>query len=114
LFETTGGGNTAVGAGALLNNTDGGAKPWEIQFGTEWAQAGPTGPRGTPFFAINGHLREEVDWGGDVSTQAGWLWRGNSGQVFRLGLHYFNGKSSQYQTFDHFEEQIGFGLWYDF
>jgi hypothetical protein len=98
-------------------NTDGGARPWEFQFGTELSQAGPTGLRGTPFLAINGHLREEIDFGGDVTAQAGWLWRGMSGQVVRTGLHYFNGKSSQYQTFDHFEEQIGqigFGLWYDF
>jgi hypothetical protein len=95
-------------------NTDGGAEPWEFQFGTELAQAGPTGLRGTPFFAVNAHLRQEVDFGGDISTQLGWLWRGNSGQVMRLGLHYFNGKSSQYQTFNQFEEQIGLGLWYDF
>ena len=32
----------------------------------------------------------------------------------RAGLHYYNGKSSQYQTFDDSEQQIGFGLWYDF
>jgi hypothetical protein len=95
-------------------NTDGGAEPWEIQFGTELAAPGPTGPRGTPFFAINVHLREEVDFGGDISSQLGWLWRGNSGQVSRVGLHYFNGKSSQYQTFNQFEQQIGVGLWYDF
>lgn len=95
-------------------NTDGGSEPWEIQFGTELSQPGPTGPRGTPFFAINGHLREDVDFGGDVSTQLGWLWRGNSGQVFRTGFHYFNGKSSQYQFFDNHEQQFGAGLWFDF
>ena len=37
-----------------------------------------------------------------------------SGQVMRIGAHYFNGKSSQYQTFDKFEQQVGVGLWYDF
>jgi len=95
-------------------NVDGGAEPWEFQFGTELAQAGPTGLRGTPFFAINGHLRQEVDFGGDVSAQLGWLWRGNSAQVMRIGLHYFNGKSSQYQMFNQSEQQIGVGLWYDF
>jgi hypothetical protein len=95
-------------------NTDGGAEPWEIQFGTELSQPGPTGPQGTPFFAVNGHLREDVDFSGDVSSQLGWLWRGNSGQVMRIGLHYFNGKSSQYQTFTQSEQQIGLGLWYDF
>jgi hypothetical protein len=99
---------------AYAVNVDGGAEPWEFQFGTEISQPGPTGPNGTPFWAINGHLREEHEFGGDVSTQLGWLWRGESGQVVRLGVHYFNGKSSQYQTFDDSEEQIGAGLWYDF
>jgi hypothetical protein len=95
-------------------NVDGGAEPWETQFGVELAKPGPTGFHGTPFFAVNGHLREEVDWGGDVSSQLGWLWRGNSGKVLRLGLHYYNGKSSQYQFFNQSEEQIGVGMWYDF
>jgi hypothetical protein len=99
---------------AYAVNVDGGAEPWEFQFGTELSQPGPTGLQGTPFWAINAHLREEHNFGGDVSTQLGWLWRGDSGQVVRLGVHYFNGKSSQYQTFDDSEEQIGAGLWYDF
>lgn len=95
-------------------NIDGGAKPWEFQFGTELSQPGPTGPRGTPFAAINAHLREEHDFGGDINTQVGWLWRGQSGQVMRAGVQYFNGKSSQYQIFDNSEQQLGFGLWYDY
>jgi hypothetical protein len=93
---------------------DGGAEPWEFQFGTELSRPGPTGRRGTPFVALNAHLREEHDFGGDVTTQTGWLWRGREGQTIRVGLHYFNGKSSQYQTFDDSEEQIGLGVWYDF
>jgi hypothetical protein len=99
---------------AYAANVDGGAEPWEFQFGSELSRPGPTGPQGTPFWAVNAHLREEHEFGGDVSTQLGWLWRGESGQVVRLGVHYFNGKSSQYQTFDDSEEQIGAGLWYDF
>jgi hypothetical protein len=93
---------------------DGGAEPWEFQFGTELSRPGPTGRRGTPFFAFNGHLREEHDFGGDVTAQAGWLWRGCTEQTVRVGLHYFNGKSSQYQTFDDSEEQLGLAFWYDF
>ena len=95
-------------------HSDGGAEPWEIQFGTELSKPGPTGSNGSPFLAINAHLRQEVDWGGDITTQAGWLWRNDTGQVMRIGLHYFNGKSSQFETFNNFEQQIGFGLWYDF
>jgi hypothetical protein len=99
---------------AYAVNVDGGAEPWEFQLGTEVSRPGPTGPHGTPFLAMNAHLREEHNFGGDITTQAGWLWRGHEGQVVRLGVHYFNGKSSQYQTFDDSEQQIGFGMWYDF
>jgi hypothetical protein len=99
---------------AYAANTDGGAEPWEFQFGTELARPGPTSIYGTPFLALNGHIREELDFGGDITAQTGWLWRGRSGQVTRFGVHYFNGKSSQYQIFDNFEQQIGVGLWYDF
>lgn len=99
---------------AYAVNVDGGAEPWEFQFGTELSRPGPTGKHGTPFLALNAHIREEHDFGGDFTAQAGWLWRALEGQVMRAGVHYFNGKSSQYQTFDDSEQQIGFGLWYDF
>lgn len=95
-------------------NATGGAEPWEIQFGTELSKPGPTGNRGTPFLALNGHLRQEQDYGGDFTAEAGWLWRGNVGQTMRIGAYYFNGMSSQYETFDKFEEQVGVGMWYDF
>jgi Protein of unknown function (DUF1207) len=92
----------------------GGAEPWEFQFGTELSQPGPTGNNGTPFLALNGHLRQEQDFSGDFTAQTGWLWRNTNGQTMRIGLHYLNGKSSQWQTFSRFEQQIGLGLWYDF
>ena len=95
-------------------NATGGAEPWEIQFGTELSRPGPTGIHGSPFLALNGHLRQEQDYGGDFTAELGWLWRGTSGQTMRIGAYYFNGKSSQYETFDTFEEQIGAGAWYDF
>ena len=94
-----------------------GADPWEFQFGVDYAQPGPTSAIGTPFFAVNGHLREEVDFGGALSVQAGWLWRGNTGKVIRTGLHYYNGKSNQFVfngPLEQFEQQIGAGLWYDY
>ena len=90
------------------------SEPWEFQFGVDVAEPGPTGILGTPFIALNGHIREELDYGGNFVAQAGWLWRGESTQTMRLGVHYFNGKSNQFEFFDHFEEQIGAGLWYDF
>jgi hypothetical protein len=102
------------GEAANAINADGGAEPWEFQFGTELSAPGPTGTSGTPFLAINGHLRQDQDFSGDFTTQTGWLWRNTSGQVMRVGFHYYNGKSSQYQTFTRYEQQIGVGLWYDF
>jgi hypothetical protein len=100
-------------AGWAFHNS-GGAEPWEGQFGTELTLPGSTGLRGTPFVAVNGRVREEHNFGGDVTAQTGWLWRGVTGQAIRIGAHYYNGKSSQMQFFDTSEEQVGMGLWYDF
>lgn len=94
--------------------TDGGAKPWEFQFGIDMSPAAPTSGWGAPFFAINGHLRQENDFGGNMTVQTGWQWRGRTGHLFRLGMQYFNGMSDQYQFFNRFEEQIGMGMWYDY
>ena len=54
---------------AYAVNVDGGAEPWEFQFGTELSRPGATGLRGTPFLAINGHLREEHEFGGDITRR---------------------------------------------
>jgi hypothetical protein len=93
---------------------DGGAQPWEFQFGADFSPPEPTGVCGAPFFAINGHLREENDFGGNMVVQTGWQWRGRSGHLLRFGMQYFNGMSDQAQFIDRFEEQIGAGLWYDY
>ncbi len=89
--------------------------PLDFKFGIERAPAGVTGPRGEPFWALHGHLREEVDYGGNFTAQAGWAWRGPTtpGQL-RVGLHYFNGKSLQYSFFNEHEQQLGLGVWYDY
>ncbi len=92
----------------------GGSQPWEFQFGASYAPANPTGFRGAPFMAVNGHLHQEVNFGGNLTVQAGWAWRGDTGRLFRMGLHYLNGKSDQAQFYREFEQQIGAGLWYDF
>jgi hypothetical protein len=94
--------------------TAGGAEPWEFQFGVEYAEAGPTDIYGTPFFATNGHLREELDFGGDYALQVGWLWRGASGSTFRTGFQFLTGHSNIYQFYDESEEQYGWAIWYDF
>lgn len=94
--------------------TDGGADPWELQFGVEYSPAAPGSFRGAPFVAVGTHLRQEVNFGGNLVVQAGWEWRGANGQVFRWGLHYLNGLSNQYQFHTEFEEQISLGTWFDF
>jgi len=91
------------------------AEEWEFRFGVEYAPARPTGLFGAPFFAIHTHLREEVNYSGNLVVQAGWAWRGDrTSHLFRTGLHYHNGKSNQLTFYDRFEQQIGAGMWYDF
>lgn len=95
-------------------HNSGGSEPVHFQFGNELSRPGPTGLHGSPFLALNGRMREELNYGGDVTAQTGWLWRGETGKVFRIGGHYYQGKSSQSQFYNLTEEQIGMGLWYDF
>lgn len=95
--------------------TDGGAQPWEFQLGVEYSSDRPRMPRGSPFFAINAHLREEVGFGGNMVVQTGWQWRGLvSGQLFRMGMQYFAGMSEQFEFYDQYEEKVGLALWYDY
>jgi len=94
--------------------SDGGSRPWEFQFGVDYSPLENWCLFGTPFFAANGRLRQEVDYGGNLTVQTGLQWRGRTGQLFRFGFHYFNGKSDQYQFFQEHEEQIGVGMWYDY
>ncbi len=92
----------------------GGARPWEFQFGMDYSPLVINGLRGAPFVALNGHLREEFDFGGNLVVQTGWQWRGPSGQLFRMGMQYYNGKSDQWEFFNMNEEKIGIGMWYDY
>ncbi len=92
---------------------DGGAKPWEFQFGVEYSPA-PAGLHPQPFFAVNADLRQEVDFGGNLCVETGYQWRSTANHLFRAGVQYFTGKSDQYEFFNQYEEKIGLGLWYDF
>ena len=100
-------------AGWAFNN-DGGSEPREFQTGVAYSPARPTGGSGAPFVAINAHLRQEVNFGGNLVVEAGWQWRGETGRLFRLGSQYYSGMSEQYEFFDSFEDKVGFGIWYDF
>jgi hypothetical protein len=95
-------------------HSEGVARPWDLQFGAEFCSTEPTGPGGTPFVAINGHLHQEDNFGGNLSLQTGWQWRGRTGHIFRLGMQYFNGMSDDTQFYNRFEQYVGFGVWYDY
>ena len=91
------------------------SEPWEFQFGVDGARPRPTGSRGEPFFAINGHIRQELNFGGNFTAQVGWAWVGEqNAHMLRTGLHCFNGASSQWSFYREHEQQIGYGLWYDY
>lgn len=91
------------------------SEPWEFQFGVDYSPALPTGVAGAPFFAINGHLRQEVDFSGNLVVQTGWAWRNqDGGRLLRFGMTYYNGKSSQYSFYQLSDQQIGLGVWYDY
>jgi hypothetical protein len=91
------------------------SEPWELQFGVEYSPEWRTGARGSPFAAVATHLREEVDFGGNLVVQAGWAWRGSPASgLLRFGFQYFDGQSDQFSFFDQFERKVGLGLWYDF
>ena len=93
---------------------DGGAEPWEFQFGLDYSPVGPSSYYGAPFFAVNTYLREEADYGGTFTAQAGWQWRGHgSRHLFRLGAQYLTGRSPQLEFVSN-ERQLGFALWYDY
>jgi len=100
--------NAALGTG-------GGAEPFELQFGAQYSPALPTGARGAPFWAVNGHLREELDFGGNVTAQIGWAWRGGkSNRLFRVGAQHYNGSSMQWSLVGRYENMTGLGMWFDY
>ncbi len=91
------------------------SRPWELQFGIDYGPAHPTGIAGAPFAAINTHLRQELDFGGNLALQLGWAWRGQwSDGILRTGMYYYNGYSPQFSFYQQNEQQLGWGLWYDF
>jgi hypothetical protein len=95
-------------------HASGGAKPFESQFGTELSKGGPTDGHWTPFLAFNGRVRQDDGFCGDGTIQVGYLRRNIIDQTLRIGLHYYNGKTSQFSFFNQHEQQLGAAIWYDF
>lgn len=93
----------------------GGAEPFELQFGIQYNPQPREGWWGRPYAAINAHLRQEFDFARNINTVAGIQWRSRESlRVIRIGLQYFNGQSLQYSFFDQHEEWLGTGVWVDF
>jgi hypothetical protein len=93
----------------------GSAEPIEMQFGAEYSAQAATGIYSSPFAAVNAHLREEANYGGNVTVQAGWQWRGvTSDRLWRMGFQYYNGQTSQYVLGLQHEELYGVGMWFDY
>ncbi len=91
------------------------AGEWEFQFGIDYSPMIDNGFRGSPFAAVNGHLREEVDFSGNLVVQAGWQWRSaESGHLARFGVEYYNGLADQFEFFNQHENKVGLALWYDY
>ena len=91
------------------------AKEWEFQFGFDYGPYGATSGRGEPFFAVNGQLREEVDYGGNFVAQAGWAWRRSPASgMLRTGVSYYTGKQDQFSFFNDSQQKVGYGIWYDY
>lgn len=96
-------------------SADGGARPWEFQFGSEYRPADANQFRPTPYAAVNGHLRQELGFGGNVNIMAGWQWRSfTSDRLFRFGLQHINGRSAQYSFYHRYERLTGIGFWFDY
>ncbi len=94
---------------------EGGAKPLELQLGTEYAPKPQTPATGAPFFAVNGHWRQDLDTSTSVNVVSGWGWQGvETKRRLRLGLNYYNGPSLQYEFFDRWENLVGAGIWMDY
>lgn len=96
-------------------NADGGAKPWEFHFGSEYARQPVDDRKLVPFAAIHANLREEFNFDGSLNILAGWQWIGQeSGRSYRLGMQYFRGKSSQYSFYEYRDRMIGGGMWFEY
>ena len=100
---------------AYALGTEGGAKPLEFQFGSQYQPVAKSSLRGAPYLAANYHIREDFNFHGGVNTLAGWGWQGaETRHRVRIGAQYYNGPSMQYQFLDLWENLYGGGIWFDY
>jgi len=95
--------------------SQGGAKPWEFQFGTQYVPTTRVSTLGSPYLGLNTYLRQDFAFRGGLNLIAGWNWFGDkTGDRLRIGMQYYRGPSLQYSFFDRRERLIGGGVWYDY
>jgi hypothetical protein len=100
---------------AWAGGVSGGAKPLELQAGSEWTPEAKSRWSGAPFLAVHGHYREEQGSLIGVNTTGGWNWRGfRSGHRLKVGANYYHGPSLQFSFVDRRESLVGGGVWLDF
>ncbi len=92
------------------------ARPWEFQTGAEYSPLVFNGFRGTPFFAVNGHFREDRNWDATgICVSTGWQWRSPAtNRRFRIGVQYYSGDSLQWEFAGSKESSFGWGMWFDY
>ena len=95
--------------------TQGGAKTFEFQFGSQYTPKADRPSAGAPYLGLNTHLREEFNYNGSVNFVAGWGWMGPaSRRRLRVGMQYYTGPSMQFEFFDKYENLLGGGVWFDY
>jgi hypothetical protein len=100
---------------AYAVGAEGGAKPLEFQFGTQYIPVAKSSFRGAPYLAANYHIREDFGFHGGFNTVGGWGWQGvETRHRLRIGLQYYNGPSMQYQFLDRWENMYGGGISFDY
>lgn len=92
-----------------------GALPLELQYGFQYSPLQEVWLRGAPYFAANGHTREDEGWITSINTVAGWQWRGpQTNHLFRVGFQYYTGPALQYSFVGQRETLVGMGMWFDY
>jgi len=93
---------------------DGGAKPWQFEAGAEYSPMMLPNFQGSPFMALHFRWSQDTDFETYSALEAGWQWKTVYQQTMRTGLYAMAGYADQYQFYNRWERQIGFGFWFDF
>jgi hypothetical protein len=105
----------AYGEVANALGREGGAEPWEFQWGCQYCPAPIMGNRGAPYAGVNFYSRQDFNFEPSLNVIVGWNWVGSrTGERFRVGMQYYNGPALQYSFFDRRERLLGGGLWFDY